>query len=98
MWIKGKISFDARFFYLFLGFTSLILIDNVSALFLSALKLNKLPTIVSLLQGLLGLGLTWILVGRYGLNGALIASTIALVFTSLFFNPLYLIKQLRARV
>lgn len=97
-WIKGKISFDARFFYLFLGFTSLILIDNVSALFLSALKLNKLPTIVSLLQGLLGLGLTWILVGRYGLNGALIASTIALVFTSLFFNPLYLIKQLRARV
>ena len=95
-WMKDKVVFDSTIFFLFLGFTSLILIDNVSALFLSALKLNRMPTIVSLVQGVVGLALTWQL-GQFGIFGALIASITTLVFTSFLYNPFYLIKNLRAR-
>lgn len=95
-WTKGHFIFDSRLFYFFLLYIILILIDNVSALFLSALKLNRLTTIVSIIQGLLVLVLTTLTVGQYGLIGVVLSSILALCMTSLFFNPIYLVRKLKS--
>jgi O-antigen/teichoic acid export membrane protein len=95
-WTKKQVNFDSKLFILFLVFTILILFDNVSALFLSALKLNRLTTIVSIIQGLLVLVLTTLTVGQYGLVGVVLSSILALCMTSLLFNPIYLVKNLKS--
>jgi O-antigen/teichoic acid export membrane protein len=94
-WTKNRVEFDPQLFLLFLVFTTLILIDNVAAIFLSALKLNRLPTIISLVQGLLSLVLTYFSLKEYGLFGVLVSSLAALILTNLIFNPFYLIKKLK---
>ena len=94
-WTKKQFSFDSKLFNLFLVFTILILLDNVSALFLSALKMNRLTTVVSLVQGVLVLLLTALTVTHYGLVGVVLSSIVALCLTSLLFNPVYLMKQLK---
>ena len=94
-WTKKQFLFDSKLFILFLVFTILILLDNVSALFLSALKLNRITTIVSLLQGILVLFFTAMTVTHYGLVGVVFSSILALCMTSLLFNPVYLINQLK---
>lgn len=96
-WTKNKFSFDSKLFVLFLVFTILILFDNVSALFLSALKMNRLTTVVSLVQGVLVLLLTALTVTSYGLIGVVLSSILALCMTSLLFNPVYLINQLKSK-
>ena len=93
-WTKGQVPFDRELFLYFLLFTVLILVDNVSAIFLGALKLNRIPTILALLQGLLALGFTYMAVPLMGLQGAILSSLVALLLTNLIFNPLYLIKQI----
>ena len=93
-WTKGQVPFDRELFLYFLLFTLLILVDNVSAIFLGALKLNRIPTILALLQGLLALGFTYMAVPLMGLQGAILSSLVALLLTNLIFNPLYLIKQI----
>lgn len=97
-WTKGHLIFDERLFYFFLLYIMLILVDNVSALFLSALKLNRLATIVSIIQGLLVLVLTTLTVGQYGLVGVVLSSILALCATSLLFNPIYLVSKLKSNV
>lgn len=96
-WTKKQFIFDRKLFILFLVFTTLILFDNVSALFLSALKMNKQTTLVSLLQGVLVLLFTALTVTQYGLVGVVLSSILALCMTSLLFNPLYLINQLKSK-
>jgi O-antigen/teichoic acid export membrane protein len=95
VWTKYQIQFDSNLFYLFLVYNILILIDNVSALYLSALKFNKLPTIVSILQGSIVVFSSFLLAGRYGIIGVIFSSIAALVLTNLFFNPFYLLKKLK---
>ena len=95
-WTKGHFVFDNKLFYFFLIYIMLILVDNVSALFLSALKLNKVTTVVSIIQGLLVLVLTTLTVGQYGLVGVVLSSILALCMTSLLFNPIYLIRRLKS--
>jgi O-antigen/teichoic acid export membrane protein len=95
-WTKGHVIFDDRLFYFFLLYIMLILVDNVSALFLSALKLNRLTTIVSIIQGLLVLVFTTLTVGQYGLIGVVLSSILALCMTSLLFNPIYLVRRLKS--
>lgn len=94
-WTKSQLVFDYKLFYLFLFYNILILIDNVSALYLAALKYNRLPTIVSIGQGAIVVVCSFFFIRYYGVYGVLIGSIIALVITNLFFNPLYLLKQLR---
>lgn len=77
-------------FRLFAIFIGLVVIDNVSVVFLSALKMNKIPTIVSIGQGVLGLVLGYFFLQYKGLNGVVMASLIAFVATNLFFNTSYL--------
>jgi O-antigen/teichoic acid export membrane protein len=95
-WTKGHFVFDNKLFYFFLIYIMLILVDNVSALFLSALKLNKVTTVVSIIQGLLVLVLTTLTVGQYGLVGVVLSSILALCMTSLLFNPIYLVRRLKS--
>lgn len=94
-WTKSQITFDNQLFYMFLIYNILVLLDNVSALYLTALKLNKLPTIISIAQGAIIVISSLILIGQYGIYGLIFASIIALLITNMFFNPIYLLKSLR---
>ncbi len=75
-----------------------LIIEHVSIVFLSALKKNKLPTLVSVTQGFLGLLLSFFLMKRFGLQGAVIGSLIAFSLSSFIFNPLYLFFYLRKNI
>jgi O-antigen/teichoic acid export membrane protein len=85
-------------FNLYLIFTALIIFDNVSVIFLSALKLNKIPTLVSIGQGLLGILLSILLLYYIGYIGILAGFLISFVLTNLFFNPYYLLKSVNKRL
>ena len=85
-------------FNLYLIFTALIIFDNVSVIFLSALKLNKIPTLVSIGQGLLGILLSILLLYYIGYIGILLGFLISFIFTNLFFNPYYLLKSVNKRL
>lgn len=85
-------------FNLYLIFTALIIFDNVSVIFLSALKLNKIPTLVSIGQGLLGILLSIFLLYYIGYIGILAGFLISFIFTNLFFNPYYLLKSVNKRL
>ena len=85
-------------FNLYLIFTSLIIFDNVSVIFLSALKLNKIPTLVSIGQGLLGILLSILLLYYIGYIGILAGFLISFIFTNLFFNPYYLLQSVNKRL
>ena len=85
-------------FNLYLTFTALIIFDNVSVIFLSALKLNKIPTLVSIGQGLLGILLSILLLYYIGYIGILAGFLISFLFTNLFFNPYYLLKSVNKRL
>jgi O-antigen/teichoic acid export membrane protein len=85
-------------FNLYLVFTALIIFDNISVIFLSALKLNKIPTLVSIGQGLLGILLSILLLYYIGYIGILAGFLISFLFTNLFFNPYYLLKTVNKRL
>ena len=85
-------------FNLYLIFTALIIFDNVSVIFLSALKLNKIPTLVSIGQGLLGILLSILLLYYIGYIGILVGFLISFILTNLFFNPFYLLKSVNKRL
>ena len=94
-WSKNRYPFDKSLFQMFLVYTILILIDNVSALFLSALKLNKTTTVVSLVQGTLVVLAPVFFFATYGLFGVIAASCGALLLTNFIFNPVYLWKRIQ---
>jgi O-antigen/teichoic acid export membrane protein len=85
-------------FKLYLIFTAFIILDNISVVFLSALKLNKVPTLVSIGQGLLGILLSIFLLHYIGYTGILAGFLISFVFTNLFFNPYYLLKTVNKKL
>ncbi len=89
---------DAETLVLFRWYTILIgllLIENVAVVFLAAFKFNKLPAIVGIVQGVLGLLLTWLMVPVWGIAGAVMGSVIALLCTNFLFNPIYLFLKMR---
>ena len=94
-WTKQQQVYQHSTFLLFLFFTLLMLLDNVSVLFLSALRLNRNSTLVSLLQGVLGLVLSALTIQSFGLEGVLWSSIAALVCTSLFYNIYHLFSHLK---
>lgn len=88
----------SHIFNLYLIFTALIIFDNASVIFLSALKLNKIPTLVSIGQGILGILLSILLLYYIGYIGILTGFLISFIFTNLFFNPFYLLKSVNKRL
>lgn len=72
-----------------------LVIDHVAVIHLLALKFNKMPAIISILQSVLSLFATILFIQQIGLPGAVWASLLLFGLTSLIFNPLYLMHQLR---
>ncbi len=97
-WSKYPDTEMASLFTLFAVFIFFIVIDNVSAIYISALKLNKLPTIVSIGQGILGLILGYFLLKEFGIIGMAAGSLIALLATNFIFNPWYLIQKFKEHI
>ena len=85
-------------FNLYLIFTAFIILDNVSVIFLSALKLNKVPTLLSIVQGALGILLSIVLLHYIGYIGIITGFLISFVLTNLFFNPYYLLKTINKKL
>jgi Na+-driven multidrug efflux pump len=78
-------------------YIALIVVDHVSGVFLSALKFNKNTAVVSSIQSLLLLMLTYILIKEFGVFGAALASLIAFVSTSLWYNPWHLWRSIQSK-
>ena len=97
-WIGLKDNQIIPLYHLYLIFTCLIILDNVSVVFLSALKFNRLPTILSIVQGILGIILSVIFLKYIGFIGLLIGFFISFVLTNLFFNPAYLLYSMNKKV
>jgi O-antigen/teichoic acid export membrane protein len=97
-WSNGNDSELLHLYRLFAVFIGLIVIDNVSVVFLSALKFNKVPTIVSVCQGLLGLGLGYLLMKSQGIAGVATGSIIAFVCTNMIFNTVYLLRSINQKI
>lgn len=98
IWSKFNDAEIAHLFVAYGVFVFLIAIDNISATFLGALKFNKAPTIVSIVQGLLALILLYFLLPTMGVMGAVVSSIIALALTNLLFNPLYLLRMIHGKI
>lgn len=84
---SGEILSLFRWFTIFI---LLIVVDSVSALFLSALKWNKTQTLVAISQGVLSLWLSYMLIPDKGIAGLAIASVVSLLLTNFIFNIVYL--------
>ncbi len=97
-WSKFKDSEMANLFILFGLFIFVIAIDNVSSTFLSALKFNRMPTIISIGQGIIGLTIGYFFLPIYGVAGVAVASLLALCCTSLLFNPAYLLFKIKRQL
>ena len=82
----------------YLIFTVFIILDNVSVIFLSALKLNKVPTLVSIGQGALGILLSIVLLHYIGYIGIILGFLVSFFLTNLFFNPYYLLRTLNKKL
>lgn len=96
---SGQSSNDIlELFRLYAVFVLLLVADSVSAIFLSALKWNKIQTIVAIIQGVLSLVLSYYLIPLKGISGLAIASIIALIFTNFIFNPVYLIIHINRKI
>jgi O-antigen/teichoic acid export membrane protein len=97
-WSKLSDASTLSLFKIYIVFISLIIIDNVSFIFLSALKLNKTTTIVSIFQGCLTLILTMFFITKYGIIGAIYASLLSFTLTNMLFNPIYLVRVLNKKL
>lgn len=97
-WIGFKDEQILNLYQLYLIFTVLIILDNVSVVFLSALKFNKPTTIVSILQGLLGVALSIILLNLIGYIGLLAGFLLSFIFTNLLYNPFHLVKSINNKL
>ncbi|HEX7692490.1 MAG TPA: hypothetical protein VF408_08870 [Sediminibacterium sp.] len=96
---SGQADGQIQELYTFLSvFTILIVIDNVSSVFLHAFRLNRLQTIISLGQGILALFIGSLLLTRLGIAGMAIGSITALLLTNFIYNPAYLVSQFRKHV
>lgn len=83
-------------FYLSIVYTLFIVIDHVSVVFQSSLNIQAVPAIVSIFQSLVSLLLTVYFVHSMGIKGAILASLISFLLISFIFNPLYLLRRIRA--
>lgn len=84
----------------FIGYGVLLLLlvlEHIPIVFLTALKWNKLPSIVSVLQGVLGLILSYFFIPIFGAMGIIYAGVLALLGTSFWFSYWYLIREIRKK-
>lgn len=75
----------------------LLVLEHIPIVFLTALKWNKLPSIVSVLQGVMGLILSYFFIPIFGTLGIIYAGVLALLGTSFWFSYWYLIREIRKK-
>ncbi|MEO8172760.1 MAG: oligosaccharide flippase family protein [Sediminibacterium sp.] len=96
---SGRSDSDITTLYNFFSvFTILIVIDNVSAVFLHAFRLNKVQTIISIGQGVLALTIGSLLLKKMGIAGMAVGSVIALLMTNFIYNPVFLISRFNKKL
>ncbi len=95
LWSKVNDPEVMELFFYFGLFIWLIVLDSVAAIFLSALGIHKIQTIIAIGQGAISLTLAYLLLPSMGLKGVAIASCIALVSTNFFFNPWFLWREIK---
>lgn len=105
LWWKGHALFGwwshyntpetSDVFQVYSMYVALLVVDHVAVVFLLALKFNKIPSLVSTAQSFLSLIATVYFIQFWGLPGAVWASLALFATTSLIFNPVYLLFQLR---
>ncbi|NCI49118.1 oligosaccharide flippase family protein [Sediminibacterium roseum] len=96
---SGQNSGDILTLYVFLSiFTMLIVVDNVSAVFLNALRLNRGQTIISIGQGILALLIGSVLLRKMGIAGMAVGSITALAVTNLIYNPVHLVSVMKKKI
>ncbi len=96
-WSKINSETALTVYFIYGLYVGLIVVDHVSGVFLSALKFNKNTAVVSSIQSLLLLILTYTLIKLYGVSGAALASLIAFVCTSLWYNPFHLWRSIQSK-
>jgi O-antigen/teichoic acid export membrane protein len=96
-WAKLSDQDTMQLLHFYLLFIFLIIIDNVSVIYLAALKFNTWPTIVSFIQGILSVCFSYFLINQYGLIGAFYASMISFLMTNMLFNPFYLLQKIKIK-
>ena len=96
-WSKIKTDTALTVYLIYCVYIALIVVDHVSGVFLSALKFNKNTAVVSSIQSLLLLMLTYIFIKEFGVFGAALASLIAFVSTSLWYNPWHLWRSIQSK-
>ncbi len=78
-------------------FTVLIIMDNVSSVFLHAFRLNRVQTLLSIGQGLIALFIGYFLLQKFGPVGMAIGSLVALISTNFIYNPAFLMTHLKRK-
>ena len=94
-WSHYSTEESRSLFQVYAIYVFLLVVDHVSVVFLSSLKYNKAPSILSTIQSAASLVLTGFFIAQWRLPGAVWASLIAFASTSLIFNPLYLLFRLK---
>ena len=97
-WSNYNDALILNLFQFYSFFVAIIIIEHVPTVFLSALKLNKWPSIVATIQGIMGLVISYLLLPKYGIIGAIIASLVSFILTNCWFNPYYLIRNLNRKI
>ena len=96
-WSKVNTETALTVYFIYGVYIGLIVVDHVSGVFLSALKFNRNTAVVSTIQSMLLLLLTYVLIKNFGVSGAALASLTAFVSTSLWYNPWHLWRSIRAK-
>jgi O-antigen/teichoic acid export membrane protein len=96
-WSKLNDNITLEMFQLYIVFITLIIVDNVSYIFINALKINKETTLMSILQGIINLLLTYVFVIKFGIIGAIYASLLSFIMTNMIYNPYHLLKTISSK-
>jgi O-antigen/teichoic acid export membrane protein len=94
-WSKEQSSIALSLFFVYGIYVGLLVIDHVSVVFVSALKFNRNTSVMSSVQSVLLIILTYVFIRQYGVLGAAFASVTAFVTTSLWYNPFHLWRKMR---
>ena len=97
-WSHLDDSTTVQLFQLYSVFIALLIIEHVPTVFLSALKFNKYPSIISMAQGILGLLLSYLFLPHFGILGAIFASLIAFLMTNFWYNPYFIIQKMNRKI
>ena len=97
-WSHFEDTTTIHLFQLYSVFIALLIIEHVPTVFLSALKFNKYPSIISMVQGILGLLLSYLFLPNYGILGAVFASLVAFLLTNFWYNPYYINKMINRKI